>query len=90
MKPPRFAYHDPVTRGEALALLDAYEDEAKLLAGGQSLVPLLNMRLHPFRRLRVCLSGLRSIRACTCNITATAWTAMWWSNASPAQPWCRA
>lgn len=45
MKPPRFAYHDPTTRSEALALLDAYEDEAKLLAGGQSLVPLLNMRL---------------------------------------------
>jgi CO/xanthine dehydrogenase FAD-binding subunit len=45
MKPPRFAYHDPTTRSEALALLDTYEDEAKLLAGGQSLVPLLNMRL---------------------------------------------
>jgi aerobic carbon-monoxide dehydrogenase medium subunit len=45
MKPPRFAYHDPATRSEALALLDSYEDEAKLLAGGQSLVPLLNMRL---------------------------------------------
>jgi carbon-monoxide dehydrogenase medium subunit len=45
MKPPRFAYHDPATREEALALLATYEDEAKLLAGGQSLVPLLNMRL---------------------------------------------
>ncbi len=45
MKPPRFAYHDPMTRSEALTLLDTYEDEAKLLAGGQSLVPLLNMRL---------------------------------------------
>src|SRR5579875_1143573 len=45
MKPPRFAYHDPTTRGEALALLETYEDDAKLLAGGQSLVPLLNMRL---------------------------------------------
>lgn len=45
MKPARFQYHDPTTRGEVLALLDAYEDEAKLLAGGQSLVPLLNMRL---------------------------------------------
>ncbi len=45
MKPPRFVYHDPATRNEVLALLDTYEDEAKLLAGGQSLVPLLNMRL---------------------------------------------
>ena len=45
MKPPRFVYHDPATRSEVLALLDIYEDEAKLLAGGQSLMPLLNMRL---------------------------------------------
>jgi carbon-monoxide dehydrogenase medium subunit len=45
MKPPRFAYHDPQTQSEALALLEQYGDEAKLLAGGQSLVPLLNMRL---------------------------------------------
>ena len=45
MKPPRFAYHDPMTRSEVLALLDIYADDAKILAGGQSLVPLLNMRL---------------------------------------------
>jgi carbon-monoxide dehydrogenase medium subunit len=45
MKPPRFAYHDPLTRSEALALLEIFADEAKVLAGGQSLVPLLNMRL---------------------------------------------
>ncbi len=45
MKPPRFTYHDPVSRNEALALLSAYADDAKVLAGGQSLVPLLNMRL---------------------------------------------
>jgi aerobic carbon-monoxide dehydrogenase medium subunit len=45
MKPPRFTYHDPRERSEVLALLDTYEDDAKLLAGGQSLLPLLNMRL---------------------------------------------
>lgn len=45
MKPPRFAYHDPSTRSEVLALLETYTDDAKVLAGGQSLVPLLNMRL---------------------------------------------
>jgi carbon-monoxide dehydrogenase medium subunit len=45
MKPPRFAYHDPRARSEALALLETYTDDAKILAGGQSLVPLLNMRL---------------------------------------------
>jgi carbon-monoxide dehydrogenase medium subunit len=45
MKPPRFVYHDPVSRSETLALLATYADDAKVLAGGQSLVPLLNMRL---------------------------------------------
>ena len=45
MKPPRFIYHDPVEQSEVLALLETYGDSAKILAGGQSLVPLLNMRL---------------------------------------------
>jgi carbon-monoxide dehydrogenase medium subunit/6-hydroxypseudooxynicotine dehydrogenase subunit alpha len=45
LKPPRFAYHDPATVDEALSLLSEHGDEAKVLAGGQSLVPLLNFRL---------------------------------------------
>jgi carbon-monoxide dehydrogenase medium subunit len=45
MKPPRFDYHAPTTVEEALALLTRYGGEAKLLAGGQSLMPLLNFRL---------------------------------------------
>ena len=45
MKPPRFDYADPRTLGEAVALMQQHEGEAKLLSGGQSLVPLLNMRL---------------------------------------------
>ena len=45
MKPPRFMYHDPTTPAEVLALLHTHADDAKILAGGQSLVPLLNMRL---------------------------------------------
>ncbi|HEY8797278.1 MAG TPA: FAD binding domain-containing protein [Candidatus Dormibacteraeota bacterium] len=44
MKPPRFEYHAPATVEEACALLGSLED-AKVLAGGQSLVPLLNFRL---------------------------------------------
>ncbi|MEV5407661.1 FAD binding domain-containing protein [Thermopolyspora sp. NPDC052614] len=45
MKPPPFDYHAPRTVGEALeALADAGPD-GKVLAGGQSLIPLLNMRL---------------------------------------------
>ncbi len=45
MKPARFAYHAPASVDEAIALLARYGGEAKLLAGGQSLVPLLNFRL---------------------------------------------
>ncbi len=45
MKPPRFDYHAPGTLEEALALLQRYGGEAKVLAGGQSLMPLLNFRL---------------------------------------------
>src|SRR5438093_12273921 len=44
MKPPPFEYHSPSTVEEACALLGSLED-AKVLAGGQSLVPLLNFRL---------------------------------------------
>lgn len=45
MKPPRFDYHAPASVEEAVALLARYGGEAKPLAGGQSLVPLLNFRL---------------------------------------------
>ncbi|HXH84025.1 MAG TPA: FAD binding domain-containing protein, partial [Candidatus Tectomicrobia bacterium] len=45
MKPPRFEYHAPATVEEALALLARYGGDAKVLAGGQSLMPLLNFRL---------------------------------------------
>lgn len=45
MKPPRFEYHAPDSVEEALQLLAEHGDEAKVLAGGQSLVPLLAMRL---------------------------------------------
>jgi CO/xanthine dehydrogenase FAD-binding subunit len=45
MKPPPFEYDAPETVDEVLALLAEHGDEAKLLAGGQSLVPLLNFRL---------------------------------------------
>jgi len=45
MKPGRFAYHAPRALDEALALLKEYGDESKVLAGGQSLMPILNFRL---------------------------------------------
>jgi carbon-monoxide dehydrogenase medium subunit len=45
MKAPPFDYFAPETLEEALGLLHEYGDEAKVLAGGQSLVPLLALRL---------------------------------------------
>jgi CO/xanthine dehydrogenase FAD-binding subunit len=45
MKPPRFDYRAPGSLEEALELLAEHGDDAKVLAGGQSLVPLLNFRL---------------------------------------------
>ncbi len=43
MKPAPFTYHDPTSIADVVALLARHED-AKLLAGGQSLMPMLNMR----------------------------------------------
>jgi carbon-monoxide dehydrogenase medium subunit len=45
LKPPPFAYHRPETPEEVDRLLAEHGDEAKILAGGQSLLPILNMRL---------------------------------------------
>jgi CO/xanthine dehydrogenase FAD-binding subunit len=45
MKPAPFAYHAPASLEEVLSLLAEYGDEAKVLAGGQSLVPTMNFRL---------------------------------------------
>lgn len=45
MKAPRFTYHDPLRLKEAVGLLAEFGDEAKVLAGGQSLIPTLNFRL---------------------------------------------
>ena len=45
MKPSSFLYHRPTTVDEVTVLLGEYGEESKLLAGGQSLLPLLNLRL---------------------------------------------
>lgn len=45
MKPPPFTYHAPTTLAEALGVLADTGPNGKVLAGGQSLIPLLNMRL---------------------------------------------
>jgi aerobic carbon-monoxide dehydrogenase medium subunit len=45
VKPAKFEYHAPASVDEALAILERYDGEARLLAGGQSLVPMMNFRL---------------------------------------------
>ena len=45
MLPSRFEYHRPDSLEEALQLLAEHGDEAKVLAGGQSLIPVMKLRL---------------------------------------------
>ncbi len=45
MKNPPFTYHRPTTVDEALALLAEFGDDGKVLAGGQSLLPVMALRL---------------------------------------------
>jgi aerobic carbon-monoxide dehydrogenase medium subunit len=51
MKAAAFAYHRPDTVAEAAQMLGEFGDDAKILAGGQSLVPMLAMRLTHFDNL---------------------------------------
>ena len=64
MKPAPFSYHRPETLAEAAGTLAAFGDEAKVLAGGQSLVPVMALRLGRFGHIvdlgRV--SALRYVR----------------------------
>jgi carbon-monoxide dehydrogenase medium subunit len=60
MKPASFDYERPATIDQTVALLARHGDDAKLLAGGQSLVPLLNFRmLRP--RLLVDVNRVREL-----------------------------
>src|SRR5256714_4318203 len=45
MVPAQFDYHQPATLDEALALLQQHADDAKILAGGHSLIPAMKLRL---------------------------------------------
>ena len=65
MKPAPFAYHRAHSVGEAVALLAELGDEAKILAGGLSLVPMMNFRLaRPTALVDVTrIEGLSYLRA---------------------------
>jgi CO/xanthine dehydrogenase FAD-binding subunit len=60
VKPARFDYHRPASLEEAITLLTRYGGEAKLLAGGQSLMPLMNFRLARPTAL-IDLNGIASL-----------------------------
>jgi carbon-monoxide dehydrogenase medium subunit len=65
MKPAPFNLLRPRNVDEALALLQSYRDEAKVLAGGQSLVPLMNFRLaQPHNLISTAFEG-RKIKLTT-------------------------
>ena len=64
MIPAPFDYAAPATVEEALALLAEHGDEAKVLAGGQSLLPVLRMRLNA-PELVVDISGIESLKGIT-------------------------
>src|SRR5690242_17123263 len=44
MLPSRFEYHRADSLDDALSILNRYGDDAKILAGGQSLIPLMKLR----------------------------------------------
>ncbi|HSD48716.1 MAG TPA: xanthine dehydrogenase family protein subunit M [Actinomycetota bacterium] len=64
MKPASFAYHRAVSVGEALELLTREGEDAKVIAGGQSLVPLMAFRLaRPSALIDITrISDLRYVR----------------------------
>lgn len=64
VKPAPFDYHCPGDLAEAIALLQQHGDEAKVLAGGQSLIPLLSLRLSRFDHL-VDLRAIEELRGVT-------------------------
>jgi CO/xanthine dehydrogenase FAD-binding subunit len=45
VKPAKFEYHAPASVDEAIGLLTRYKGEARVLAGGQSLIPMMNFRV---------------------------------------------
>ena len=64
MKPNSFEFYRPVNLESALRLLKEKKDDAILLAGGQSLIPMMNMRLINSKSV-IDLSALRELNGVT-------------------------
>lgn len=66
MKPAPFEMHLPTSVSEVVALLDAHGDLAKPIAGGQSLVPMMSLRLASFEHL-IDLNGVSELNQVSVN-----------------------
>lgn len=86
MKPIDFDLHRPDTLDEALHLLAEYGDDGKVLAGGQSLVPLLNFRLaRPAHLVDVArIASLAELRRTAAGVTVGAMVRQATAERSPA------
>jgi carbon-monoxide dehydrogenase medium subunit len=64
MIPPAFEYLRPTTIPEAVALLQQYGEDAKILSGGQSLIPMMKLRIaRPAYLVDInCILGLSYVR----------------------------
>lgn len=60
MKPCKFEYHRPSSLEEALEILARHSEDARIIAGGQSLVPMMNFRLVQPKML-LDINGLKSL-----------------------------
>lgn len=76
MKPPDFHYFAPSTLDEAIAALAESGEDAKVLAGGQSLVPMMNLRLAAPTALvdLNCITNLTGVREANGYLTIGAMT----------------
>src|SRR5271163_904781 len=100
MKLPPVEYEAPTTVADAIELLAEHLDEASVLAGGQSLIPLLALRLaRPAVLIDINgideLSGVSEaawrtvIRPVNCPPWPGRWMRSWWCAVSRASGWSR-
>jgi len=62
MKSPDFEYVKPSSMAQALSLLDEHRDDAQILAGGQSLLAMMNLRMS-WPKLLIDITGLAALRS---------------------------
>jgi aerobic carbon-monoxide dehydrogenase medium subunit len=60
MIPQSFNYENPLTLGKAITLLQKYGDEAKIMSGGHSLIPMMKLRLATPATI-IDISGIRGL-----------------------------